>query len=209
MTLNLHRKQFQSNWQRFTQRYLLSSSVAHSIYACLVEAYQEPQRAYHSLQHINECMALLHQVEHLLEDAFAVELALWFHDAVYDPQAQNNEAQSAVLMQQMCQPFLNLEQMNKITIWILATAQHQASEDADLNILLDIDLAILGTDELRFTEYEQQIRTEYNWVDAQIYQQKRAAVLRHFYELQPIYQTPYFYERLEIQAKFNLSSALL
>ena len=66
----------------------------------LIATYSEKQRAYHTLQHLYECLVLLDLIRADLKDAHAVELAIWFHDAVYDPQAKDNELKSAELFEQ-------------------------------------------------------------------------------------------------------------
>lgn len=199
---------FQQHWRNFQQQYHLDPAQAEQIYATLERAYTEPHRAYHSVQHIVECLDLLAQVRDQLEDAFAVQLAIWFHDAVYDAQAADNEQQSAVMMRQLCAGILPRAQCDKIAHWIEATQQHQPSRDQDLNFLLDIDLAILASTPTRFAEYEQQIRQEYAWVAHEVYLLKRAEVLRHFYQCVPLYQTEYFQSHFEAQAKRNLAQAL-
>ena len=78
----------------------------------------------------------------------------------------------------------------------------------DLKYLLDLDLAILGTSAPRFAEYEQQIQQEYAWVNPRVYQQKRAEVLRQFYQQKPLFQTRYFQQKFEEAAKNNLKAAL-
>lgn len=77
-----------------------------------------------------------------------------------------------------------------------------------MNAVLDIDLAILGRDAKRFAEYQQQIQQEYAWVEPEIYQLKRAAVLQYFYSMQPLYQTEYFQHNFEHRAKENLKAFL-
>lgn len=170
----------------------------------LKHAYTEAQRAYHNVQHILECLDHFKQVQTHLEDPIAVEMAIWFHDAVYDPKASDNEWRSAELMKQRCQDFMSTERVEKVYQWIIATQKHQPSNDFDLNTLLDIDLAILGSDSQRFSEYEKQIRFEYAWVEPDLYHIKRKQVLAHFYQMNQIYQTEYFRHHYEKQAKLNL-----
>jgi len=64
-------------------------------YQRLTQAYAESQRHYHNQQHIAECLAEFDAARHLAQQPVALELALWFHDAVYDPKAGDNEEQSA------------------------------------------------------------------------------------------------------------------
>lgn len=199
---------FNQYWDAFINKINMSKAQADMLYAVLLNAYTEPQRYYHTLQHIVECLDLFHQVKAWLDDPDAVELAIWFHDVVYNPQAKDNEELSAQRMQKLCQGILTESVIEKVYSWILATRQHQPSQQQDLNYLLDIDLAILGSSATRFLEYEQQIQCEYAWVSKEIYRVKRAEVLLHFYHMQPLYQTEYFRTYFEENAKINLSKAL-
>ncbi len=199
---------FHKYWLEFTQKAEMSKVQDNLLYEVLLRAYTEPQRHYHTLQHIVECLAAFHQVKAYLDDPTAVELAIWFHDVVYNPQAIDNEVQSAELMLKLCQNTFKQSVVEKAYQWIIATQKHQPSQEDDLNYLLDIDLAILGSSEARFLQYEQQIRLEYAWVEQELYQVKRAEVLQHFYLMQPLYQTEYFRAHLEESAKMNLSKSL-
>lgn len=59
--------------------------------------YEGRDRHYHNLAHIEAMLALAGEYRKLLGDPEAVEAAIWFHDAVYDSRAKDNEAQSAAL----------------------------------------------------------------------------------------------------------------
>lgn len=170
----------------------------------LIAAYSQKQRAYHTVQHLYECLVLLEATRSDLNDDHAVALALWFHDAVYDPQAKDNELKSAELFEQYLAQDLTREIVQKIKRWIVATQKHEPTEELDLQFLLDIDLAILAASPERFVEYEQQIQQEYAWVDPDIYSIKRKEVLAHFYQTEPLYQTEYFQKCFEQRAKENL-----
>ena len=130
------------------------------------------------------------------------------HDVIYHPQAHDNEQQSADYMQQMLKNVLGAEQIAKIYAWILATKSHAPTADTDLAYLLDIDLAILASDPMRYAEYERQIQQEYAWVDPEVYSIKRKEVLMNFYQSEPLYQTAYFQKNFELNAKQNLKKIL-
>lgn len=200
--------QFKQYWDDFSCTYQLDADLSQSIYTYLFNAYIESQRSYHTVQHIVECLVLFHQIKKLLDQPFLVELAIWFHDVVYEPQASDNEYQSAVQMQKWCCSFLTSAQCQTVFEWILHTQHHQPSALLDLSYLLDIDLAILGASFTRFTEYEQQIQQEYSWVLPEQYTLKRAEVLTKFAKMNPIYQTAYFRHHFEKQAKSNLQTIL-
>ena len=192
----------EKSWFELHQHYHFSEPQ--KILNKLIAAYSEKQRAYHTIQHLYECLILLELVKPYLNDFYAVALALWFHDAIYNPQAKDNELKSAELFEQYLSADLSDQTLIKIKQWILATQKHASTDELDLQFLLDIDLAILASSPARFVEYEQQIQQEYAWVDPEIYSVKREEVLRSFYENQPIYQTKYFQEKFEQKARKNL-----
>ncbi|ENX02803.1 hypothetical protein F900_01251 [Acinetobacter modestus] len=196
----------EKSWSELHQYYHFSEPQ--KVFNKLIAAYSEKQRAYHTLQHLYECLALLESIRVNLNDAHAVILALWFHDAVYDPQAKDNELKSAELFEQYLIQDLSIDIVQKIKRWILATQKHEATNELDLQFLLDIDLAILAASSDRFAEYEQQIQKEYAWVDPDIYLIKRKQVLAHFYQTEPLYQTEYFQQNFEQRAKENLKFKL-
>lgn len=204
----MFKHQFESYWQQFSNHLMLADAHSKALLRLLLDAYSEPQRHYHTIQHIVECLAFFHQIKNQLSDPIAVELAIWFHDAIYNPQGIDNEEKSAELMEQYCSQLFEKSQLQKVYEWIIATKKHSPATDQDLNYLLDIDLAILGSSKRRFAEYEQQIQQEYSWVDADLYRVKRVEVLNYFLEMKPLYQTEYFRDLLEEQAKNNLTSSL-
>ncbi|WP_171522266.1 HD domain-containing protein [Acinetobacter shaoyimingii] len=199
---------FQDHWMCFATVLDLPQDTSQNIYRILSTAYNESQRAYHTCQHIVECLDLLHDIRDQLHDPIAVEMAIWFHDVVYDPKSSENELRSAELMKDICSNILNEVRLNKVYAWIVATQHHQPTDDADLQYLLDIDLAILASEKQRFEQYEQQVRFEYSWVESSLYQIKRQAVLQHLAQMQPLYQTSYFQQYFEEQAKLNLQAAI-
>ena len=192
----------EKSWFELHRHYHFSEPQ--KIFNKLIAAYSEKQRAYHTLQHLYECLVFLDLIRADLNDAYAVALTLWFHDAVYDPQAKDNELKSAELFEQYLSQDLSIDIVQKIKRWILATQMHKATDELDLQFLLDIDLAILAASPERFTEYEQQIQQEYAWVYPDIYLIKRKQVLAHFYQTEPLYQTEYFQQNFEQRAKENL-----
>ncbi|ATZ67187.1 metal-dependent hydrolase [Acinetobacter haemolyticus] len=196
----------EKSWFELHQYYHFSEPQ--KVFNKLIAAYSEKQRAYHTVQHLYECLVLFESIRPDLNDANAVELALWFHDAVYDPQAKDNELKSAELFEKYMAQDLSVEIIEKIKRWIIATQKHELTNELDLQFLLDIDLAILATSPARFAEYEQQIQQEYAWVDSDVYSIKRKEVLAHFYQTESLYQTEHFQQSFEQKAKGNLREIL-
>lgn len=171
--------------------------------------YTTPDRAYHTLHHLAECLHHFDTVRTHLVNPVAVELALWCHDVIYDPRRSDNEEASARWAQQLLQetgaPSLLIQ---SVAAFIHLTKHAVAPTDGDSACLLDIDLAILGAPPTRFAEYERQVRQEYAWVAWPAFCTGRAQILRAFLQRPAIYQTPLFHARFEAQARHNLAAAL-
>jgi len=176
-------------------------------YRRLSAAYVEPHRHYHNQRHIAECLREFDAARELIDDPDSVEMAIWFHDAVYDPLASDNEERSA----QMARLFLKAmgcdEKGPTIEALILSTKAHVANSPDGL-VLLNIDLSILGQPAPRFAEYEAAIRKEYQVIPDVLYRSKRAEILRHFVAREEIYGTPWFADRYEEAARRNLMESL-
>ncbi|QNX06604.1 HD domain-containing protein [Acinetobacter seifertii] len=206
MMMQLYLSKLEHVWFELHQHYHFSEPQ--KILDELIAAYGEKQRAYHSVQHLYECLSLYQSIQSELNDPSAVALALWFHDAIYNPQAPDNELKSAELFEQLMAQDLLPDTLAKIKRWILATQKHALTDETDLQFLLDIDLAILAAPPERFIQYEQQIQQEYAWVEPEVYSIKRKEVLMHFYQSEPLYQTAYFQKNFELNAKQNLRKIL-
>ena len=134
-----------------------------------------------------------------------IEIALWYHDAVYQPKRQDNEKQSA----RWCEQFLTRQAVAKperdtVVEHIMATCHDGVPSNRDQALVIDIDLSILGADRARFDEYETQVRKEYRWVPWLLYKRKRKAILQYFLQQPRIYHTPLFFDALEASARQNL-----
>ncbi|MBN6538242.1 HD domain-containing protein [Acinetobacter pittii] len=206
MMMQLYLLKLKHFWFELHQHYHFSEPQ--KIYDELIAAYSEKQRAYHTVQHLYECLSLYELIRSELNDPYSVALALWFHDAVYDPEAKDNELKSVELFEQAMAQDLSSDTLEKIKRWILATQKHTSTDETDLQFLLDIDLAILAATPERFIQYEQQIQQEYSWVDPEVYAIKRKEVLMHFHQSEPLYQTVYFQKNFELNAKDNLRQIL-
>src|SRR5690606_16715090 len=181
----------------------------HDLLARLIAAYNEPQRKYHSEQHLTECLERFNRHRVFAVEPADVEMALWFHDAIYATGADDNEAERvAGAAEELRQAGVGAAGMARVVELILAT-RHQALPPArDRELLVDSDLASLGADLPRFEEYERQVREECSWVPDAIFLDKRREVLSGFLARNPLYNTPRLREHLEHQARCNLERSL-
>jgi predicted metal-dependent HD superfamily phosphohydrolase len=175
----------------------------------LLAAYAEPHRRYHSTQHLAECLQGFEAVRHLAQRPAEVGLALWFHDAVYDVQRHDNEAQSAAWARQaLTTAGVPADVAERVHVLVMATLHTSVPTAGDAQLLVDIDLSILGADAQRFAQYEQQIREEYAFVPEDLFRTKRKEVLQSFAARPRLYGTEHFYAALEARARVNLARAV-
>lgn len=177
----------------------------------LEAAYAEPHRRYHTRAHIEQCLALLDQVPDLTETEHQIlTYAIWWHDAVYDASASDNEAKSAEMAKRDLRDFdVSLHARDEVARLIALTAGHTVEEGDRLGeILVSIDLSILGAPEDRYDAYAAAVRAEYAHVPDDLWRKGRSGVLQRFLDAQVIYPDPAFAQWLETQARANLSREL-
>lgn len=197
----------QGSWARAWHN--LSLSPPSGLFERLLAAYDEPHRHYHSRQHLTECLGHFEDNLSLATAPGEVELALWFHDAIYDLRGKNNEQRSADwALQALDSVGAAGDVQRRVYRLIMATRHDEEPTDADQRLLVDIDLAILGSSGARFREYDAQVREEYRWVPALIYRIERRRVLRRFLARPALYHTEAFRARYEQRARQNLLAAL-
>ncbi|MCL4868872.1 MAG: hypothetical protein KJ063_07895 [Anaerolineae bacterium] len=198
-------------WFSLCSRLGFAAAPTQQLWQVLETHYASPERAYHNLNHISYCLQTIHPHLPLAEDPLAVELALWFHDLIYDPQAHDNEPRSAAYAGELlAAAALPTPQITEVQRLILLTQTHQARPyDRNAHLVLDADLAILGAAAPVYQQYSQAIRQEYHWVDEAAYRQGRGRVLTQFLERPFIYHSPPFFQQLESPARHNLFNELM
>ena len=201
--------ELQARWVKLWKR-VGAQGDGGEMYRRLFIRYTEAHRAYHTLAHIQHCLREFDAARSLSIDPDTLEMALWYHDAVYDPRAKDNEEASVRLFLQMADyARLSGDFRNTVSRLIMATAQHRSAERGrDVDLLLDIDLSILGQERKVFNEYERGIRKEYAFIPFAEFRAKRADILVGFLQNLPIYRTDFFQDRYDARAILNLQHSL-
>jgi predicted metal-dependent HD superfamily phosphohydrolase len=177
----------------------------------LVTAYGSEGRHYHNIEHIAALLALSAEYAPHLLDPDAIDLAIFYHDAIYEPTQSDNELRSADLA---CQRLIRLgvvpDRTTKVARYINATKHTSTgpSGDSDLDHLLDFDLSILAAKPQAYAEYARAIRREYAIYPDLLYRPGRAKVLRAFLAMPQIYRVPELAAHWEARAKANLTAEL-
>ena len=175
----------------------------------LLARYAEPHRAYHTRQHLAECFAHWEAVRGGAAAPGEVEIALWYHDAVYDPRRDDNEPQSAALAHAAIRDAgLGDALADRVEALILSTRHATPPPAGDASLLTDVDLAILAARRERFDEYERQVRSEFDWVPAPLFRWKRRSLLQALLDRPHLYATPHFQRTAEAPARANLQRSI-
>ncbi|MGI0490182.1 hypothetical protein ACN4EG_00105 [Alkalinema pantanalense CENA528] len=197
-------------WHTLLQSWAVNEHEIAKTYREIIKAYSESHRHYHTLQHITHVLETLETLQPQAQDWIALQCAAWFHDIVYDPTQHNNEAQSALVAQRYLEAWqVDRDRIHHVIQLILATQTHHIPADLpDAALLLDADLAILGSAPQDYDRYAAAIRQEYHWVSLAEYQQGRIAVLQSFLQRDRIYHTDRLFTQLEQPARHNLQTEI-
>ena len=171
------------------------------------KSYSSKSRHYHNLKHLENMISELEHVESQVNNIDALLFSIYYHDIVYKSTQSDNEHQSAMVFKERISA-TSFKQIKECVEQIEATKEHQLSSDNDINILLDLDLSILGKSANEYTEYSKNIRKEYKIYPDFMYKKGRKKVLSHMLELDSIFKTSFFRDKYERQAISNLRSEL-
>ncbi len=191
----------QKRWMKFSTRVTIPQRDI--LWKNFVALYSEDNRHYHDLAHIEDCLTKLdHWPSHLsntMRDT--IELAIWFHDIIYDTRRADNEESSAALATHYLRGHPLATDCHAL---ILATRHKQTEGMRAEEIMCDIDLSILGAKPEKYQRYAKNIRSEYSWVETEEYAEARSRVLSNFLKREKLFQTAYAIGRWEKQARINI-----
>lgn len=203
-------KTIEMQWLEFAAIIGMKPDRAKQAWEELEARYAKPERFYHTLHgHIGDCMSEFREWRCAAKNPFALEAALWLHDAIYQPGSDCNEELSA----RWAVGFL-IRHGATMDIWeeagrlILFTKHDRTPKFIDEEILCDIDLLILAATEAKLHEYEEGIRKEYEWVPEEIYRQERIKILSSFLARPRIFHCSWFSEQYEARARESLEKLI-
>lgn len=203
------RLQLKVQLERLLERFSLPKRKKQSIITQLFARYQESHRAYHNLSHIWNLRQIFRTVRGNLEAPSVVELAIWFHDAIYDPSSKTNELDSSALLQQLLKANIPEADLLLCSKMIDSTLGHQPiDQHPDLLAFLDMDLAILAAPEPLYYQYTVSVREEYQQYSNAVFIPGRKAMLQRFLDRPKLFFSPPLQQQLEASARANLKKEL-
>jgi predicted metal-dependent HD superfamily phosphohydrolase len=198
----------ESEWRKDAA--CLSASTSAEIFADIIARHSEPQRHYHGLSHLTALLALMDQHAPHIAPGSPPRLAIWWHDAVYDPQARDNEERSCDLagehLVRLGAPTELIEQTCEI---ILVTRNHWNGPSlGDGDYFLDADIAILGAMPVVYDAYAANVRQEYAFAPDDLYRTGRSAFLNSALARPRLFRTGAFESTYAAQARANMQREL-
>lgn len=176
-------------------------------------AYSEPHRHYHTAEHISFMLQAALRPESLPYNSIEVELATWFHDAVYDPTREDNEEKSTELFSSFAEEAqLDAETRRIVSAMIMASKDHAipldfpTDKEGELRLFLDLDMLILAEDKEAYDTYARQVRAEYQHLSDRAYQIGRVKFLRGVMKRDRVFLLDTFHEQSNFSARQNMSN---
>jgi len=175
------------------------------IYDAIVSEYQSSARAYHNLDHVAQCLEKLDTLHSLCQAPRAVELAIWYHDIIYDSGAKDNEEKSGRrALSDLPAMGVSGALAEEVQRLILLTKHDCIPDDMDGRLIVDIDLSILAQPPEVFDRYERAVRTEYSWMPDEEFWHGRRDFLRAMLSRERIFCTERYARDFESAARKNL-----
>lgn len=176
--------------------------------ADLLARYAESGRLYHTIDHIDHCLGQFDEVRPDCVQADAVELAIWFHDAIYNFPAYENEKLSAAFFMETSDQVLDSEFRKDVAALVIATEHVKVPDDADQRILVDVDLSSFGLPWDKFAADGKNIRRELHYLaDAEFYK-GQIAFMQSLLGRDRIFNTSHFFDAYESIARDNVGRYL-
>ena len=200
-------------FSRFRALWLRTSTVksgdrARLTYDLLVTLHNEHWRRYHALRHITHCLTEFDRIECAVGALDAVEMALWFHDAIYVPGSADNEQRSAELFNLHCGDYLAPAFVESVCELILITRHPAAPRDEAQRYIIDIDLSSFGLPWADFLRDSQHVRDEQSALSDAEYYAAHRRFLTALNSRSRIYHTDVFYSLYEQIARDNIARLL-
>jgi predicted metal-dependent HD superfamily phosphohydrolase len=169
--------------------------------------YGGPERTYHTLGHVDDCLARLDTVAALVGNRDAVEVALWFHDVLCDAGANDNEARSS---RWYLERSTGATPRFRIAVcrMILASKHAVPAVRDDARYMVDIDLAGFGHPWLEFRRTTDLVRGEFPHKSDVEFARGLAPFMRSLVARDSLYATDFFRERCEATARRNVAQLI-
>lgn len=195
---------FEAIWSRTSNQGTDGKGIGRALF----DRYAESARHYHTIEHIDYCLEMFDQVRDRCINPDAVELAIWFHDAVYDFPVDDNERLSAEYFQTVSDGKLPEQLRQLVFDQVIVTDHRSPPSDSDQKLLIDIDLSSFGRPWERFLKDGVNVRLEMGYLEDTAFYQSQIAFMSQLLERTNFYRTEWFQKNYEQNARDNVKRYL-
>lgn len=204
----LDRARFQRLWARCAE-----DGPGHEVTAnfeTVERHYLEPHRRYHTPEHVRHCLAQFDDARSRMDAPDCVELAVWYHDVIYDATSSENELQSAKLFERHADGVLPASVVESVCDLIMVTVHGKVRpRTLDQGYMVDIDLSSFGLPWPEFLRDSAAVRDEFPHLSDEVFYARQQSFLSSLLSREHFCLTPFFRERHEIRARDNISRYLV
>lgn len=202
----LDQDRFCALWERAAARPCTQHAAA--VFEKLQAHYREPQRHYHTPEHIRHCLVQFDLACTHMCEPDAVELALWFHDVIYDTRGTDNEIRSATWFASVTDNVLPDKVRRRVHELIMVTVHPSQPAELDQQFVVDIDLSSFALPWNRFKRDSQAVRREMGHLSDRDFFSGQIRFLRTLLSRPAFFITPFFHQRSEAAARENVTRYL-
>jgi predicted metal-dependent HD superfamily phosphohydrolase len=197
---------FEALWQRCARPDARMDALP--ICRNVIDRYAEPQRRYHTVEHLLHCLVEHDRAASHMNRPDPVEMVLWFHDAIFEPGAADNEQRSAELFVEYGERFLDPSFVEEVRALILLTTHRHQPETEEGCFVVDIDLSSFGIPWDEFLRDSRRVREERTDLGDEDYYHVQTGFLRSLLDRPRIFHTAFFHSLYEDTARANIARAM-
>ena len=202
----MNRERFTALWVRCLDAG--QADDAEEVFSMLLNRYCEAHRKYHTPQHIVHCLEQFDKVSSQTEQPDAVELAIWFHDIIYDIPSIENELKSAELFLELTKGRINPDLGQSVYDMILITTHKTKPIRYDDKLLVDIDLSSFALPWEQFRQDSQHVREEFSNKTDQEFYSGHVKFLQSLLDKPRFFASEFFCTEFEVDARKNIEKLL-
>jgi predicted metal-dependent HD superfamily phosphohydrolase len=198
----LDSNRFTELWKKLSVQF--DTRHCNAVFTSLAKFYGDASRHYHCGGHINQCLSKLDEISAVSGYFPTVEIAIWFHDAVYTAGAPDNEENSMIWFRRQTEGHFSAETITEVCGLIMAT-EHKTPPETDLErITVDVDLSSFSLPFARFIADGKDIRKEFVTLTNNEFILGQNKFLQRLLDRPSFYSTEYFLTHYENYAQENI-----
>lgn len=178
------------------------------IFQFIDESYKHADRHYHTGHHIEQCLNQLDKTSGIDEFSDSLrqqaEVAIWMHDVIYVPGANDNEELSAAYWERVAHGKATQSTVQSVALAIRETTHKKSPSTPLASLVVDLDLSGMGLSSEKFRSDGEDVRRELAYLSDTEYVNGQIRFFEALLARDSIYHTEHFYNLYEQSARENI-----